>query len=190
MRRAEYATTALDGSAYVLTGCADGPMCAAQPRLLSYDLADDRWTDHGTVPGPKHYRYLTSLGRSLLVYSGSDERGEVADLVFDPARSKWTELPDDPMPRTFDRFVVPVGDQLVVTGTSHAALSREDSGKLAARLDLASSEWTALPNVPGQGYQLLPTDRGPLLNGHFVGLTGLDPQPRLVDMVPVARTHG
>ncbi len=58
---------------------------------------------------------------------------------------------------------------MVLTGSSHAALeSSEDSGKLAARLDLASSEWTALPNAPGQGYQLLPTDRGPLLNGHFI----------------------
>jgi len=78
VRRTEYATSALNGSAYLVTGCGNGPMCDAQPRLLSYDLAADRWTDHGPVPGPKHYRHLTTIGRSLLVYSGSDELGEVA----------------------------------------------------------------------------------------------------------------
>ena len=178
LRRQEYATAALDGSAYLLTGCADGPMCDAQPRLLSYDLTGDHWTDHGPVPGPRHYRHLTTIGRTLLVYSGSDERGEVADLVFNPERSRWTELPDDPLPRTFDRFIVPVGGQLVLTGSSHAALKAgEDSAKRVARLNLTSSEWAALPDAPGQGYQLLPTDRGPLLNGHFIDSPGwiLDP---------------
>jgi hypothetical protein len=178
LRREEYATAAVDGSAYVLTGCADGPMCDARPRLLSYDLAADRWTDYGPVPGPKHYRHLAPLGRTLLVYSGSDEGGEVPDLIFDPRRSTWTELPDDPLPRSFDRFIVPVEGQLVLTGSSSAALdSGEDSSKLTARLSLAGNDWTTLPDAPGQGYQLLPTDRGPLLNGHFIDSPGwiLDP---------------
>jgi hypothetical protein len=169
VRRAEYATTAVGDTAYLLTGCADGPACDAQPQLLSYDFPRDRWTDHGPVPGPKNYRHLIALDQHLLVYSGSDEYGEVADVVFDPKRSRWAELPDDPLPRTFDRFMVPVGDQLVLAGSSSAALnSREDAPKLAARLDLDTRKWTPLPNAPGQGYQLLPTDRGPLLNGHFI----------------------
>ena len=179
VRRTEYATAALDGSAYLLSGCADGPQCDARPRLLSYDLAGDRWTDHGAVPGPKHYRHLIATGHRLLVYSGSDELGETPDMVFDPKRSAWTELPDDPMPRTYDRFVVPLGDQLVLTASSHAALeSGEDAGKLAARLDLARDEWVSLPDAPGQGYQLLPSDRGPLLNGHFTDAPAwlLDPE--------------
>jgi hypothetical protein len=191
VRRTEYATSALNGSAYLVTGCVNGPMCDAQPRLLSYDLAADRWTDHGPVPGPKHHRHLTTIGESLLVYSGSDELGEVADLVFDPQRSRWTELPDDPMPRTYDRFVVPVGDQLVLTGSSHAALeSGEDTGTLAARLNLASSRWRSLPNAPGQGYQLLPTDRGPLLNGHFIDSPGWILQPDSWTWSPLPEVMG
>ncbi len=178
LRRAEHATAAVGGSAYVLTGCADGPTCAGRARLLSYDLAGDRWTDHGPVPGPRQHRQLTAVGRTLLAYGGTDERGEVADVVFDPERSSWTELPDDPLPRTFDRFVVPVGGQLVLTGSSTAALDAgEDTAKLAARFDLDGGTWTRLPDAPGQGYQLLPTDRGPLLNGHFIDAPGwlLDP---------------
>jgi hypothetical protein len=178
LRRTEYATAAVGDTAYMLTGCADGPSCDARPRLLAYDLTADRWTDHGPVPGPKHYRCLTALGPLLVAYSGSDEYGEVPDLVFDPRRSRWSELPDDPLPESFDRFIVPVGDELVLAGSSRAALdSEEPANKLAARLDVGSGTWSALPNAPGQGYQLLPTERGPLLNGHFVDSPGwlLDP---------------
>jgi hypothetical protein len=178
LRRTEYAAAAVGDTGYVLTGCADGPACDARARLLSYDLTADRWTDHGAVPGPKHNRYLTALGPDLVVYSGSDEYGEVADLVFDPRRSRWSELPDDPLPESFDRFMVPVGDELVLAGSTSAALdSEEPAGKLAARLDVDAGTWSALPDAPGQGYQLMPTDRGPLLNGHFVDSPGwlLDP---------------
>ncbi len=178
LRRQEYAAAAIGATAYLLTGCADGPECAARPRVLSYDLAGGRWTDHGPVPGPRHSRHLTTVGRTLLAYSGSDEGGEVPDLVLDPARSAWTELPDDPLPGTFDRFVVEVGEQLVLTGSSQAALeSGEEAATQVARLDLAGGEWTALPDAPGAGYQLFATDRGPLLNGHFVESPGwiLDP---------------
>jgi hypothetical protein len=179
VRRQEYAAATLDGSAYLISGCADGPTCDAQPRLLSYNLISDRWTDHGPVPGTKkYYRHLIPVGRTLLVYSGSDEGGEVADLVFDPERSTWTELPDDPLPRTFDRFIVPAGGNLVLTGSSTAALEApEGSTKLTARFDPDARKWTQLPNAPGKGYQLLPTDRGPLLNGHFLDSPGwiLDP---------------
>ncbi|MGN6575302.1 MAG: Kelch repeat-containing protein [Nocardioides sp.] len=178
VRRAEYATAAIGDTAYLLTGCADGPMCDVRPRLLSYDVADDRWTDHGPVPGPKSYRHLIPLGDELLVYSATDEYGEFADLVFDPERSTWSELPDDPLPRSFDRFVVPVGDQLVLAGSSMAALdSGDDASKLAARFDPDARKWTALPDAPGQGYQLMRTAGGALLNGHFIDSPGwlLDP---------------
>lgn len=178
VRRQEYATAALDDSAYLLTSCADGPTCAAQARVLSYDLAADHWTDHGPVPGPGRYPHLATIGRMLLVYSGSDEHGEVADQLFDPERTTWTELPDDPLPRTFDRFIAPARGQLVLTGSSVASVdSGEQSPTIAARLDLATREWVGLPDAPGQGYQLFPTGRGPLLNGHFIESPGwmLDP---------------
>ena len=81
--------------------------------------------------------------------------------------------PDDPLPPTFDRFMVPVGGQLVVAGSPSAApASGEDASTSAARLDLDTGEWTALPASPGRGYQLLGTDRGPLLNGHFTDSPG------------------
>lgn len=81
----------------------------------------------------------------------SDEYGEVAHAVFDPKRSRWAELPDDPLPRTFDRFMVPVGHQLVLAGSSSAVLnSGEKAPKLAARLDLDTRKWTPLPDARGR----------------------------------------
>lgn len=178
--REEYATASIGETAWLLTGCQDGrSVCDAHPRLLSYDLDADRWTDHGAVPGKKAYRHLVAVGRHLLAYSGSDEHGERPDAHFDPRTSTWSELPDDPLPGTFDRYVVPVGDQqLVLAASSAAALERgQDAGKLVARFDLDAGRWTRLPDAPGEGYQLLPSDRGPLLNGHFIGAPGwlLDP---------------
>lgn len=52
LRAEQHATAALDGTAFLLTRCASGTACDAPQRLLSYRLADDRWTDHGPVPGP------------------------------------------------------------------------------------------------------------------------------------------
>ena len=81
----------------------------------------------------------------------SDEYGEVAHAVFDPKRSRWAELPDDPLPRTFVRFMVPVGHQLVLAGSSSAVLnSGEKAPKLAARLDLDTRKWTPLPDARGR----------------------------------------
>lgn len=173
IRRQEYAAAALDGSAYLLSSCAGGPQCDSPTRLLEYDVAQDRWTDHGEVPGRRSYRHLVALDGTLLAYSGTDEHGEVDDVIFDPASGTWSDLPDDPLPRSYDRFVVPADDQLVLTASSSAALDAgEDTGKLAARFDPSTGAWTRLPDAPGQGYQLMATDDGPLLNGHFIDAPG------------------
>lgn len=178
VRAEQHATAALDGTAFLLTRCASGPACDAPQRLLSYRLADDRWTDHGPVPGPAlDPRRIVPLDRTLLVHSAGDESGETPDLVFDPANSTWDELPDDPLPPTADRFVVRAGDQLVLAGSPSAALGSGDGATLVARFDLARRVWSLLPDAPGRGSLLLPTDRGPLLDGYSSGSPGwlLDP---------------
>jgi hypothetical protein len=94
--------------------------------------------------------------------------GRVPDLVFDPQTSSWTELPADPLPPVFDRYLVQAGDQLVVAGSAMPPPgSEEGPRKVAARLDLASGTWSMLPDGPGKAYQLFGTDDGPLLAGHF-----------------------
>jgi hypothetical protein len=162
------ASTVLDGSAYLLSRCATGPACDAPLRLLSYRLVDDRWTDHGRVPGPERGARLVPLDRTVLVAADASALGRVPDVVFDPGTATWSELPADPLPPVFDRFVVPAGDQLVVAGSAVMPPgSQERPRTVAARLDLASGMWTVLPDGPGSAYRLFPTDDGPLLAGHF-----------------------
>ncbi|NYG56703.1 hypothetical protein [Nocardioides perillae] len=178
VRRHERATVGLGGSAWLLTSCASGVTCEGRERLLQYDLAADRWTDHGAVPGPERYRALVAVGDRLLVPTISDEGGEAPDLLFDPATGAWRELPDDPLADSFDRFAVPVGEQLVLKGSSIEDVRAGRSATVsAARFDLDSWAWTTLPDAPVPGFQLVGSDRGPVLVGHFVETSGavLDP---------------
>ena len=173
----ERSTAVVGGSAFVLSACGASPVCDGPLRLLEYDVARDRWSDHGSPPGLR-YASLVAAGDRLVVLSGSDERGEKPDAVFDVGSGRWGTLPDDPLPAVFDRSGVMVGDSLVVAGSVIADLDAgRPARKPAARLDLTTRQWTSLPEAPGQGYQLFPTDRGPLLNGHFIEAPGwlLDP---------------
>jgi hypothetical protein len=161
-------TTVLDDTAYLLTGCSAGPSCDAPARLLSYRPADDRWTDHGVVPGPERTSRITALDGTVLLYTNGTALGRAPDLRFDPRDSSWTELPPDPLPPAYDRFMAPVGDQLVLAAAPQPAPgSNEGPRQLFARLDLASGTWSALPDAPGSAYLLVPSDDGPLLVGHF-----------------------
>lgn len=171
---------AVGGSAFVLASCMDGPECldpAAPARLLEYDAAADRWTDHGELPGPEGNRRLLVVGPALLAYSVSDEGGAVPDLLRDPATGTWERLPDGPLPPVYDRSVVVSGDHLVVAGSPVDQAPEDEPIKVAARFDLRTRSWSRLPDT-GQGYQLFPSDRGPVLNGHFIEASGwlLEPE--------------
>lgn len=176
LTRRERGTAVVGDSAFVLAGCSDGAACRAPERLLEYDVGAARWTDHGTVPGRRTSSLVAARGL-VVAYSGSDEHGAGDDVALDPATGRWQNLPDDPLPPVFDRTMVATGTSLVVAGSSIRELEAgREPGKLAARLDLVSRRWTRLPDT-GQGYQLLPSDRGPVLNGHFIDAGGwlLDP---------------
>ncbi|KRF36132.1 hypothetical protein [Nocardioides sp. Soil805] len=172
-------TAALGGSVFTVTGCRTGMGCAGAPELLEYDVAADRWHEHGRVPGFRSsYVALVPVGDRLVVHRASDEQGRPADLVFDPGAGSWDRLPADPLPEVYDRFAVAVGDDLVLAGSPTAAL--DDGGvpdtKLLARLDLETGTWTRLPDAPGPGYQLWAAGDELLLNGHYRPVWLLDPE--------------
>lgn len=176
LTRRERGTAVVERSAYVLASCSDGADCRAPDRLLEYDVAARAWTDHGPVPGRRTSSLVAAQGL-VVAYSSSDEHGESDDVAFDPVTGRWETLPDDPLSRVFDRTMVVAGTHLVVAGSSIEDLDAgRDPAKQAARLDLATRRWTRLPDT-GPGYQLLPSDVGPLLNGHFIEAGGwlLDP---------------
>lgn len=158
----------LGDDVYVLTGCrersCDGPL-----DLLRYDVAVDRWTELGPVPeGGPSYALLVAVGDRLLVLADSDENGERADHLYDPASGTWTELPDDPLPDVYDRFALVDGDRLLLFGS---AVSPGGGSKLGAAYDPGTGGWTRLPDAPGGGYQVWRSGDQAWLNPHF-GRTG------------------
>lgn len=147
--------------------------------LLRYDPSADTWDQ---LPGPLVDRtyVLEGAGRSLIAYSTTDELGETMEWQFDLATGVWQELPDDPLPAMFDRSVVAIdeGRSLLLVG---AELDRSpepgDELNLAARLDLGSMTWQALPPSPSRGFRAWGIGSTVLLEPHFGGTGGLfDPQ--------------
>ena len=188
VRGTAYGTAAVGDTAYLLTGCAAGPDCRGPLRLLSYDLTEDRWDDLGRVPGRQTYRHLTAVGPDLVVSSDSDEHGEVADLLYDVRRSSWSELPDDPLPRTYDRFVVPVGDQLVLAGSPVAAVEsgrrvRQAGGAVRPRPE----DLDQAPGRAGAGLPAAAQRRRPAAQRALRRLRRMGPRPRHVDVGRAAR---
>ncbi|WP_040337042.1 hypothetical protein [Candidatus Blastococcus massiliensis] len=184
-------TAAIDDTAYLITGCETGPLCDAQPRLLAYDVSDDRWTDHGPVPGPPtHGRNLTVVGQDLLVHNSSEGLGEVPDLLFDPELATFAELPNDPLTDDdHDRFYVHVGDQLVLAASSMGDPDGlEEDTKRTARFDLTRQEWIDVPNAPRGRVPAAAHRPRPPAERALPGLVRLAPGPRHLDVVGTART--
>lgn len=146
---------------YVTTGCRGSVVCDASPVLLRYDVGADRWTDLGRAPGRGR---PVRVGDQVLLLSGTDESGENPDHLYDPARDRWQQLPDDPLPAVYDRFAVDDGDRVLVLGSP---VDAGPDAKLAATYDLASGTWSRLPDAPGGGYQVWGSDGRAWLNPHF-----------------------
>ena len=100
----------------------------------------------------------------MVAFADSDERGEVPDLVFDPATADWSELPDDPLPRSFGRTMAWSGRELVLF--AHELVPQPGSGEpplvIAAALDVESGTWRRLPDseILGGGARWFELDGG------------------------------
>jgi hypothetical protein len=150
---------------FVLTGCRASKSCDGQLELLGYDTTIDRWSELGRVPAPApSYAALVAVGDRVLVLADTDEYGERADHLYDPATGRWETLPDDPLPRVYDRWAVDGGDRLLVFGSP---TSDEAEAKHSAAYDLATGSWTRLPEAPGAGYQVWRSGDEAWVNPHF-----------------------
>ena len=163
------ATVALDGDVFILTNCAS-PGCDPAVGLLRYRPTDDEW-DAYPPPG-RGFFGLTAANSPVVAYSTSDENDEVSDWRFDPASAEWTEIPDDPLPRSFDRHVVAVGDDLLVFASP---LDWDDDGARpisGARYAASTMTWSELPDTAASGFQAWAVDRSVVINPHFATASG------------------
>jgi hypothetical protein len=137
----------VDGAAYLLVpGEPHRPDAPAA--FLRYRRAEDRWTKLALPPDPRR-RGLVATDRQVVAYAQSDEGGrQDPDLVFDPSSGTWSELPDDPLPRSFGRTMAWSGRELVLFAQELVPQpgSREPSVVIAAAFDPGRGTWRRLPD--------------------------------------------
>jgi hypothetical protein len=177
-------TATVAGDVYFLDNCEPGAEACSPTGagvvFMRYEPASDTWTVLESPPNGGEHR-LASAGPFVVAFAGSDERGEVPDLLFDTRSGTWTAMPDDPLPPTFDRTIVTRDDgaTLVLIGAPIAGVSNAEPSEtknLVARFDVASARWAELPPPPGRGYRGWGVDGVVVLEPHFGGHGGaLDP---------------
>jgi len=161
-------------SVYVLTRPLFTASDRTEPAFMAYDIAGDTWTLLSLPPDTVDvWPTIVALDgglngeadESILAYLGTHELGTESDQVFDPATGTWSELPADPLGPSFDRFVAPVGDELLLFAKDLVDNPGSNSPSLAsmARFDTGTSEWTEIGEA-----EVLWTDSGVVVGDRIV----------------------
>ena len=121
----------------------DGPMDGT---WMAYEVSEDEWRELADPPVPAYN--LVRAGDRLIAFHGSEERGPVPDLLYDPATDSWSELPRDPLSPSFDRVMVWTGSEVVLLGNAMVPNPGADGPSLvrAAAFDPATNQWRRLPD--------------------------------------------
>lgn len=113
------------------------------PAFLAYDVAGDRWMELPLPLGAAFEGEIIGAGDRVVSFSRGDDFGEQPDSSFDPATGAWSELPDDPLPPSFDRAMAWNGTELVLLAHEIPNPSGEDP-PLGAAFDPAKGSWREL----------------------------------------------
>lgn len=125
---------------------------------MSYDLSEDEWKRLATPPvSEPAYLRVVKAGNRIVAFHGSEERGPVSDLIYDPATDSWTELPRDPLSPSYDRLMVSTGGEVVLLGLELVPNPGSERPSLvrAAAFDPETEVWRRLPDseiLGGYGY--------------------------------------
>jgi hypothetical protein len=121
-------------------------------RLLSYDASEDAWSVSPPAPEGADLGSPAALDDgTVVVVDGERTAGEPSGQVYDPVARTWSDLTDDPLGPTFDRVVTAVPDALVLTGTVLPDDPAARPTLHGAVLDLATQEWSVLPETARTG---------------------------------------
>jgi hypothetical protein len=111
----------------------------------AYSLIADRWREI-RPPAPNGERPLAVAGR--LVDVNHDPSQGPAYVAYDPARDRWTPLPDDGLgTHDITRRGITDGTTLYSVAVPSTALTDRPRAHLAA-FDFATRAWTRLPDTP------------------------------------------
>ncbi len=94
-------------------------MAGRQRVLLRYAIDDDRWEQVADLPPDSGHLIAAAniigdqpIDPLVVVYHGSDEFESGPDYTHRVDNSSWFALPDDGLPPSFDRRIVPSGYEL------------------------------------------------------------------------------
>ena len=113
---------------------------------ISYDPQNNSWRRLSDPELGEHPNIeIVRAGDRLIAYQTTDESGEKLDRVYDPAADTWSDLPDDPLPASFDRMMVWTGPGVVLLGRDSASLGNPSGPTLrGAVFELRSGTWRLL----------------------------------------------
>lgn len=142
--------------------------------MLRYDIERDRWSEEWQPNVDQKWWSLVAAGDRLIADPGSDERSDVGMWLFDPGPRTWQQLPDDPLPKLFDRSVVYDQGDVYLFGKELIPQpgSERPALQLAARLDLATMRWEELPASQSIGAGMWAAGDGVMLNPSLGGADG------------------
>lgn len=121
----------------------------ASRAFLAYRIEEDRWEELAPPSTDPDVGYwIVAAADRLVAFTGSDEVGELPDLLYDAETAAWTELPPDPLSPSFDRWLVWSGRELVLFDHELVPNPCSDEPCLtrAAALDLETGTWRRLPD--------------------------------------------
>lgn len=184
--------TVVDGNVYILTRECWNMDCDPHIGLLRYQPAADVWDAYPPPPVEGEF-HIAATDAAVIAYSQSDENGQVPDWRFDASTETWSELPNDPLPRSFDRQIVADGEDLLLFASPLDWDGDGDRQLAAARYDSAIADWEWLPPSGVSGFHAWLADGHVVINPHFRSAGGgvydierntwdpLPPAPPVVD---------
>jgi hypothetical protein len=116
----------------------------APSAFLAYGIDEDRWEELAMPTAEPGWYGLVDAGGRLVAVRSSDEAAERPDLVYDPAASAWSELPDDPFTPGFDRIAVWDGEELLLFDHEIEAVDDDHVPLRGAAFAFESGTWREL----------------------------------------------
>jgi hypothetical protein len=128
--------------------------------FLAYRIGEDRWEELDLPTAEPEQYHLVGAGDRVVAVASSGEDAR-PDLMFDPAASAWSELPDDPFTPGFDRIAVWNGEELLLFDHGIAAVGDNDVPLRGAAFDFESGLWRELDDPDGMWARVGPAAASP-----------------------------
>lgn len=116
---------------------------------MAYDVSANSWKELAPPDlGDQPYIRLVEVADGVIAFRGSEERGILNDLSYDPKADAWADLPRDPLSPSFDRFMVWTGSEVVLLAQELVPNPGADGPSIAraAAFDPGTGTWRRLPD--------------------------------------------